>query len=97
MTKWSPILAGVDLVFHLAAAVSGECESDFDLGMRSNLDATRSLLDACRALGSRPTFVFASSLAVFGGWPDLPPDRLLLHELEDRLHAHTNPRDVAIA
>jgi nucleoside-diphosphate-sugar epimerase len=62
----------VDLVFHLAAAVSGECEADFDLGMRSNLDATRLLLDACRALGSRPTFVFASSLAVFGNLPGQP-------------------------
>lgn len=65
--------AGTDLVFHLAAAVSAECESDFDLGMRSNLDTTRALLDASRALGSRPTFVFASSLAVFGQQPGRPP------------------------
>ena len=35
-----------DGVFHLASAVSGECEADFDLGMRSNLDSTRALLDA---------------------------------------------------
>jgi len=54
------------LVFHLAAAVSGECEADFDLGMRSNVDATRALLQACRELGTTPTVVFASSLAVFG-------------------------------
>lgn len=65
--------AGTDLVFHLAAAVSGECEADFDLGMRSNLDTTRQLLDACRALGTTPTFVFASSLAVFGQQPGQPP------------------------
>ena len=64
--------AGTDVVFHLAAAVSGECEADFDLGMRSNFDATRALLDACRALGSKPTFVFASSLAVFGNLPGQP-------------------------
>ena len=64
---------GTDLVFHLAAAVSGECEADFDLGMRSNLDTTRQLLDACRALGTTPTFVFASSLAVFGQQPGQPP------------------------
>jgi nucleoside-diphosphate-sugar epimerase len=38
-----------DGVFHLASAVSGECELDFDLGMRSNLDSTRALLDALRA------------------------------------------------
>jgi nucleoside-diphosphate-sugar epimerase len=64
--------AGTDVVFHLAAAVSGECEANFGLGMRSNFDATRGLLDACRALGSKPTFVFASSLAVFGNLPGQP-------------------------
>jgi nucleoside-diphosphate-sugar epimerase len=35
-------------VFHLASAVSGECEADFELGLRSNLDSTRALLDALR-------------------------------------------------
>ena len=54
------------IIFHLAAAVSGECEADFDLGMRSNIDATRALLEVCRATGNCPTLVFASSLAVFG-------------------------------
>jgi nucleoside-diphosphate-sugar epimerase len=65
--------AGTDAVFHLAAAVSAECEADFDLGLRSNLDTTRALLDACRALGTTPVFVFASSLAVFGQQPGQPP------------------------
>jgi len=60
------------IVFHLAAAVSGECEADFDLGMRSNLDATRALLEACRALKTVPTVVFASSLAVFGHSDEQP-------------------------
>jgi D-erythronate 2-dehydrogenase len=60
------------IVFHLAAAVSGECEADFDLGMRSNLDATRALLERCRALKTSPTVVFASSLAVFGNSPQQP-------------------------
>ena len=68
---------GTDVVFHLAAAVSGECDADFDLGMHSNLDATRMLLDACRALGGRPTFVFASSLAVFGNLPGQPLPELI--------------------
>jgi nucleoside-diphosphate-sugar epimerase len=63
---------GTAVVFHLAAAVSGECEADFDLGMRSNLNATLVLLDACRALKTRPMLVFASSLAVFGNSPDQP-------------------------
>jgi nucleoside-diphosphate-sugar epimerase len=57
---------GADVIFHLAAVVSGQAESDFDLGMRVNLDATRSLLEAARATGRCPRFVFASSLAVFG-------------------------------
>ena len=59
-----------DGVFHLASAVSGECELDFELGMRSNLDSTRALLDALRAAGQasgKPTrLVFSSSVAVFG-------------------------------
>ena len=60
------------IIFHLAAAVSGECEADFDLGMRSNFAATLGLLDACRALKTRPLLVFASSLAVFGDSPEQP-------------------------
>ncbi len=59
-----------DGVFHLASAVSGECEADFELGLRSNLDSTRALLDALRAGvaqgGKVPRFVFSSSVAVFG-------------------------------
>ena len=63
-----------DAVFHLASAVSGECELDFDLGMASNLDSTRALLDALRhrvtAHGAAPTrLVFSSSIAVFGQDP----------------------------
>jgi D-erythronate 2-dehydrogenase len=61
-----------DGVFHLASAVSGECELDFDLGMRSNLDSTRALLDALRAAGNTPRFVFSSSVAVFGPDPGQP-------------------------
>jgi len=63
------------IVFHLAAAVSGECEADFDLGMRSNFAATLTLLQVCRALKTMPIVVFASSLAVFGDAPGLalPP------------------------
>ena len=63
-------------VFHLASAVSGECEADFDLGLRSNLDSTRALLDALRArteAGTAPTrLVFSSSVAVFGPDPAVP-------------------------
>ncbi len=65
-------LAGADVIFHLAAAVSGECEADFDLGMHANLRATESLLASCRALGTKPVVVFASSLAVFGASSEHP-------------------------
>ena len=54
-------------MFHLAAVVSGQAEAEFDIGMRVNLDATRALLERCRALAAPPKFVFTSSLAVFGG------------------------------
>jgi D-erythronate 2-dehydrogenase len=61
-----------EVIFHLAAAVSGECEADFDLGIRANLRATEALLASCRALGTSPLVVFSSSLAVFGGSVDHP-------------------------
>jgi nucleoside-diphosphate-sugar epimerase len=54
-------------IFHLAAIVSGQAEADFDLGMRINLDASRLLLEACRARAHRPRVVFTSSVAVYGG------------------------------
>jgi D-erythronate 2-dehydrogenase len=65
-------LAGADVIFHLAAAVSAECEADFDLGMRANLAGTQALLAACRTAASSPVVVFASSLAVFGGSAEHP-------------------------
>src|SRR5580704_5276817 len=65
------IAPGTDAVFHLAAIVSGQAEADTDLGYRVNLDGTRAVLDACRALGTAPRVIFASSLAVYGGV--LPP------------------------
>ena len=65
------ISPGTSSVFHLAAVVSGEAEADTDLGYRVNLDGTRMVLDACRALATCPRVVFASSLAVYGG--TMPP------------------------
>lgn len=66
----------VDAVFHLASAVSGECEANFELGLRSNLDTTRALLDACRARteggAPAPLFFFSSSVAVYGSDAALP-------------------------
>ncbi|MEU8790906.1 D-erythronate dehydrogenase [Streptomyces sp. NPDC048643] len=68
--------APVDVVFHLAAAVSAECEADFDLGMSANVDTTRALLEAARVQSSTggplPRVLFASSLAVYGPDSALP-------------------------
>jgi len=58
-------------IFHLAAVVSSEAEADTDRGYRVNLAGTHAVLEACRALGSCPRLIFASSLAVYGG--PLPP------------------------
>lgn len=68
-------LAEADLVFHLAAAVSADCERDFDLGMRANVTGGQLVLGACRRSGRTPVVVFSSSIAVFGGTDSHPlPD-----------------------
>ncbi|MFO7857223.1 MAG: D-erythronate dehydrogenase [Paracoccaceae bacterium] len=63
-------LAEEDVVFHLAAVVSGQAEAEFDLGMRVNLDGTVNVLEAARHGGRTPRVVFTSSVAVYGG--DVP-------------------------
>lgn len=71
-----------DVIFHLAAIVSGEAELDFDKGYRINLDGTRFLFDAIRLAhgedGYKPRVVFTSSIAVFGA--PLP------HPIPDEFH-----------
>lgn len=67
-----------DVIFHLAAIVSGEAELDFDKGYRINLDGTRYLLEAVRQAGNKPRVVFTSSIAVFGApFPDAIYDEFL--------------------
>lgn len=69
-----------DVIFHLAAIVSGEAEADFDKGYRINLDGTRYLIDAVRAIGGgyKPRIVFTSSIAVFGApFPEKIGDEFL--------------------
>ncbi len=56
----------VQSVFHFAGIVSGQAETDLELGMRINIDGTRAVLNACRALKIYPRLVFASSIAVYG-------------------------------
>jgi nucleoside-diphosphate-sugar epimerase len=67
-----------ELIFHLAAVVSGEAEADFDKGYRVNLDGTRHLFEAIRKQGYRPRVVFTSSIAVFGApFPEAIGDEFL--------------------
>jgi len=69
----------VRAVYHLAAVLSGGSEDDFDMGMAVNVDGTRGLLEACRASRGSPRFVFASTIAVFGGGlPPIVPEDLAL-------------------
>lgn len=72
-----------DVIFHLAAIVSGEAEADFAKGYRINLDGTRHLFDAiCGADDYVPRVVFTSSIAVFGApFPDPIPDEFHLTPL----------------
>lgn len=56
-----------DLIFHLAAIVSGEAEKNFELGMNVNFHASLFLLEYCRKQDIRPQIVFSSSCGVFGG------------------------------
>lgn len=68
------IPAGTEVIFHLAAVVSGAAEADYDLGRRVNLRGTDAVIDACRRLvdggGRAPRVVFTSSIASFSGGQD---------------------------
>jgi nucleoside-diphosphate-sugar epimerase len=69
-----------DLIFHLAAIVSGEAEADFEKGYRVNLLGTQNLLEAIRSQGTGycPKLIFTSSIAVFGApFPDAIDDEFL--------------------
>jgi nucleoside-diphosphate-sugar epimerase len=73
-----------DVIFHLAGVVSGEAETDLDKGYRVNLDGTRALLEAIRAVGNayKPKVVFTSSIAVFGApFPEAIADDFYLTPL----------------
>jgi D-erythronate 2-dehydrogenase len=73
------VRSDVAAVYHLAAVLSGQSEAEFDIGMAVNVDATRSLLEACRHLPHAPRLVFASSVAVYGGpLPETVPEDFAL-------------------
>ena len=84
-TEAAKAIAGQpDVIFHLAAIVSGEAEIDFDKGYRINLLGTLGLLEAIRRAGDdyHPKLVFTSSIAVFGApFPDSIPDEFHLTPL----------------
>lgn len=67
-----------DVIFHLAAVVSGEAEQDFEKGYQVNFDGTYHLFEAIRERNYRPRVVFTSSIAVFGApFPDVISDTFL--------------------
>jgi len=72
------LAARPQLIFHLAAVVSGEAEADFDKGYRVNLEGTQRLFAAIRKANYRPRVVFTSSIAVFGApFPEAIDDEFL--------------------
>ena len=69
------LAARPDVIFQLAAIVSGAAEADFDLGYRVNLSGVQALLEAIRATATCPVVISTSSVAVFGGaLPEVVPD-----------------------
>jgi nucleoside-diphosphate-sugar epimerase len=67
----------VDVVFHLAAVLSGQAEAEFDLGLRVNVEGTYHLLQRCRTLARPARVVFSSTVAVFGGpLPEVVPETM---------------------
>jgi nucleoside-diphosphate-sugar epimerase len=58
-------LKPLSAIIHLAGIVTMGCERDPDLCMRVNLGGTANLLEAARLAGV-PTFVFASTISVYG-------------------------------
>lgn len=72
-----------DVIFHLAAIVSGDAEANFEKGYKINFNGTWALFEAVRLEGEqspyKPRFVFASTLAVFGPpFPDSITDDFAL-------------------
>lgn len=58
---------GVDSVFHLAATLTVDAETNFARGLQVNVHGLMQLLEICRAQARPPRFVFSSSIAAFGG------------------------------
>ena len=81
----TPVLAQrFDVIYHLAAIVSGEAETNFDLGWDVNLKAVWALMELIRKENENsrghyvPKVVFTSSIAVFGGpYPEVIDDDFL--------------------
>jgi len=76
------IAAKPDVVFHLAAIVSGEAELDFEKGYRINLGGTQNLFESIHKAQYAPRVVFTSSIAVYGApFPEAIPDEFHLTPL----------------
>lgn len=58
---------GWDVIYHLAAIVSGQAEADFVAGLRTNFFGTLNIIESARASGTKPVMVYSSSVAAYGG------------------------------
>ena len=70
-----------DVVFHLASAVSGECEQDLNLGLSVNLETGIALGQTLASASHRPLLIFSSSLAIYGGTQDCPLPRVITDDV----------------
>lgn len=68
---------GVDSVFHLAATLTTAAEADLKQALAVNVGSLIELLELCREQSVPPRFVYASSIATFGGTlPEVVDDDL---------------------
>ena len=61
------VSADYDVIYLLAAIVSGQAEAEFEMGMNINFFGTYNVLERVRTLDNKPVVVFSSSIAVYGG------------------------------
>ena len=64
--RHTALAKGLDAVIHLATVPGGAAEADPVASRRINIDAGYDLILEAATAGSRPRFVYASSIAVFG-------------------------------
>jgi len=57
---------GIDWIYHLAALLPPGSEKDRDRTLQVNVQGTKNLLQAMRASTPKPSFIFSSSVSIYG-------------------------------